>query len=335
MHSVNLGLMGLGTWARDAYLPNLRSLPAANVVAVSARSEESLAFAREHLGEGIATYRDFRELAGDPNVDAVMIALPNRLHYAALEAAVSAGKHVFAEPPLGFDEGEIRRAFELASAADTIVQTNLELRHTPVMGFVAEKVASGELGDALMARLRLWCSWGYGGGEWQAQAEDQGFFLWLGCWYLDALDKAFGAGPLRAGVMGGRAMNGGLLDHGWASLEYPGRRFGQFEYSLVAPEEQQITLRVSGTEGEVEADLWTGRCRWRGRDEHWHEDTIPCAQPAHGFAGVRESIADFLDCVRSGSTPEGNVEVSRRVHAAALACMRSEEQGAMVDVRRL
>jgi len=330
MEPVRIGLMGLGAWARQAYLPVLKDCAKAQVVAVSARTEETLGFARQQFGDGIAGYGDLRELANDPTVEAVMIALPNRLHAAAARAALAAGKHVFIEPPVGFDEREIREVLGLAAAADVVFQTDLELRYTPVMGVVAEEATSGVLGESLMATMRLWCGWGYGGGDWQQAAEDQGFFLWLGCWYLDVLDRVFGAAPLRASVTGGRAMNGSLMDHGWATLEYPDDCLGQFEFSLVAPEEQEVSVRVTGTEGEIEADLWSGRYRRRRRGGDWARDAAPPSQPIHGFSGMRESILSFLDCVQSGSRPVADVEVSRRVHEAALACMGSEQRGETV-----
>ncbi len=327
--------MGLGEWARKAYLPVLAEREDVEIVAVAARSDETRAFARERFGDDIATYDDFTGVAEHPDVDAVMAAVPNRLHAEATEAAISAGKHLFAEPPLGFDAREIGRVFALAARASTIVQTDLELRYPPVVSMVARSVAAGELGDALMAQVRLWCSWGYGGMPWLEAAEEQGFFLWLGCWYLDVLDAVFGVRPSRASVIGGRAHNGDLLDHCWATLEYRGAGLGQFAMSMVAPEEQEVSLRVTGTEGEIIADLWSGAYRRRERGGEWLEGIEPNSQPIHGFAGMRESIGDFLGCIRSGGEPRANLDASRRVHEAALACMRADETGEMVNVESI
>ena len=36
MDTVNLGLIGLGGWPREAYIPNLKKLPSAHVVAACA-----------------------------------------------------------------------------------------------------------------------------------------------------------------------------------------------------------------------------------------------------------------------------------------------------------
>jgi len=335
MESIGIGLMGLGYWATDAYAPVLAELDGAEVVAVSARSDETLAKARDLFGDHIAEHRELEALAQDPAVDAVMAAVPNRLHARAALAAIEAGKPFFAEPPLGFDEGEIRQVVTAAEDAGAFVQTDLELRYVPAVREVVEMASAGDLGEHLMATIRLWCNWGYGGLEWIEEAEDQGFFLWLSCWYLDVLDAVFGTAPERVSVMGGRAMNGSLIDHAWATLEYPGEQLGQFEFSMVAPEEQEITLTVAGTEGEVTADLWTGEFRSRMRGGDWQETVVPNSEPIHGFAGMRESITDFVECVRTGSKPRADLEVSGRVHAAALACTRSVESGEVVRVEAL
>ena len=325
MDPVKLGLIGLGDWPRKAYVPVLKELDAARVHAVSVRSAASREYARRQFGD-VKLYEAYPDLLADDNVDAVLLALPNDVHNEAMHAAVASGKHVFYEPPIGHTEGELRRTFSAMAASDRVIQADLELRYLPVIDAVRGLVAAGTIGEVLMAKIRLWCDWGYGGGDWSQNPEEEGFFPWLGCWYLDVLDCVFEDPPLEAAVVGGHAANGRLMDHGWASLEYPGDRIGQFEFNLVAPAGLDIRLGVLGTGGEVEADLKSGQCRRRGTDGVWQEATYPASEPAHGFEGMRECIADFLDAVASGRRPKADVEVARRVHAAMLACARSEAE---------
>ena len=49
MASIRLGLIGLGEWARRAYVPILRELGEVEVVAVSACSETTHAVSYTHL----------------------------------------------------------------------------------------------------------------------------------------------------------------------------------------------------------------------------------------------------------------------------------------------
>ena len=335
MNQINLGLIGLGRWAREAYFPILKELSTVNVTAVAARTEATRRFAKEKFGPDLEVYCDYHDLLGADDVEAVIIALPNELHAEAVEAAVNSNKHILFEPPIGLNEQEIRGGLAVISSATQVIQVNHELRYLPVMELVRDQVASGAIGDLLMAKIRLWCDWGHGGGEWLEEAEPQGFFLWLGCWYLDVLDYVFGDSPTKVSVTGGYAMNRGLLDHGWVTLGYPNGRIGEFEFSLVSVEGTQIGLAVAGTRGEIEADLIEGTTRWRQKDEPWQEDSRPCAQPIHGFVGMRESITDFISAIVDARPAHAGVQVCHRVHEAVMACTQAESEGRTMPVKAL
>ena len=324
MGAIRLGLIGLGAWAREAYVPVLKELADVDVCAVAAKSEATRTFAREQFGDDIALYDNYAALLQDKNVEAVTVALPNALHVEATRAAVASGKHVFYEPPIGHTAEEIECTLEAMRASQAVIQADLELRYLPVMDFVRELLVSNAIGEAIMARVRLWTDWGYGGGNWNQNPEDEGFFPWLGCWYLDALDCVFAAPPVRASVVGGCAMNGRLTDHGWAALEYGDGRIGQFEFNLVAVEGLDIGLTVLGTQGEIEADLAGGTCRWRGKDAAWQEETRAVSEPIHGFAGMRECITDFLAAIRQGRSERADADVTSRVHHAMRVCAEAE-----------
>ena len=109
----------------------------------------------------------------------------------------------------------------VAASKGVVVQADMELRCLPVMEAVGRLVREGAIGEVLMGKVRLWCDWGRDG-KWTPVGDAEGFWLWLGCWYLDVLDVVFGAAPRAAKVTGGRAMNGKMMDYGWANLTYPG-----------------------------------------------------------------------------------------------------------------
>ena len=335
MTPVKLGLIGLGEWPREAYVPILKELSEANVAAVAARTEATQQFARDQFGEGIALYGDYHDLLKDDNVEAVAVALPNDLHAEGIQAAAASGKHVFFEPPIGLTQEEVGSALPVLLNSNSVIQCDLELRYLPVIDFVRELIASGRIGEPLMAKVRLWADWGYGGGEWNQNPGEDGFFPWLGCWYLDLLDCVFEASPTRANVIGGYAMNGRLMDHGYATLEYSDAKIGEFEFSLIAVEGLSVSLNVLCTEGELEAELTDGRCRWRGKDGVWQQATRDCSRPMHGFVGMRESIAAFMSAVQNKTPVSADVEVVRRIHETMLACAQSETGRRSVKAKRL
>ena len=332
MRQVKLGLIGLGKWPREAYLPNLGKMAGAVVAAVAARSEQTREFARSHFGDGLTTHADYRDLLADPGVEAVMIAVPNPLHAEVVQAAARSGKHLFFEPPLGLNAQQVDATLAALEQTDAVVQADHEIRYTPVMAELQRRLADGLIGTPLMARVRLWTDWGFGGTDWGEDVETQGFFLWLGCWYLDMLDCVFPDAPVRVDVVGGRAANGKLMDHGWAILEYPGGRTGALEFNLVNCAGRDISLLVLGSEGEMHADAWDGILRLRTGPQ-WREVSVPCEQPPHGFAGMYEAIAGFISAVAEGAPVPADLDVMRRVHDAALACRCAEMENRGVSLK--
>jgi predicted dehydrogenase len=335
MNRIRLGLVGLGEWPRQAYVPVLKTLEDVEICAVAAKSAATRQYAREQFGQQLAVYADYRELLHGAAVEAVALALPNPLHAEALEAAVASGKHLFYEPPIAHDAGTIGRILGAMETSSCIIQPDLELRCLPVIRALGECLRAGRIGEPLMASVRLWCNWGYGGGRWNYNPEREGFFPWLGCWYLDLLDYVLAALPERVTVTGGYAANGRLMDHGWAALECPGGRIGRFEFNLVAVAGLEVGLSVLGSRGEAEADVIRGNLRWREGDGTWHETPHPPSLPACGFVGMRECLVAFLESIRSGARPEADVEVAGRIHAAMLACAEAEATRAIVSVKPL
>ena len=320
----SVGLIGFGQWARQAYAPLLGEIPQVRVVAVAARSHPTRELAKRTFGAETKTFADYHELLNDSTVDAVLIALPNSLHAPVLQAAAKTNKHLFFEPPVTEDPEAATHILDALAASGGVVQADLELRYLPVMDNILACIQSGKVGEPLMAKIRLWCNWGYSGGAWYDEVQGQSFFLWLGCWYLDVLDCVFKQTAVQASVVGGCHSNGTLMDAGWASLVYSDGRIGQLEFNLVIPQETTIELTVACRSGEIVADLETGQWRWRGEVGDWHPEHTPASTPAYGFVGMRESLQGFFDTIGAGGRPRANVDVMRRVQHAAQLCADAE-----------
>ncbi len=334
MKSLKIGIIGLGFWPREAYVPILKSLDTARVVAVSARSESTRKFACEQFGDELQTYADYRDLLADESVEAVMIALPHTLYTEVLPAALAADKHVFCEPPLSHVPGDIANMLAAIEASTKVVQLDLELRYLPVMAAVKRLLESGQIGRPMMAKVRLHCDWRRGITEEQNENEREGFFPWVSCWYLDLLDCVFPQPPARATVTGNYAQAQHMMDHGFATLEFAGGGIGQYEFFLLGSKEVSIGLDILTSDGEIQVDIPSGKWQWRKTNEPFQQEHDPASEPAHGFQGMRESIAGFVNAALQGEQVLANIDVARRIHAGMVACMLSERAGHTVEVGR-
>src|SRR5947209_8718353 len=115
MKTVRVGLVG-SQFIATIHCEALRSVPNTEIVAVaSAHEANAKTFAQRH---GIPRwFADYRKMYEMPDLDLVVLGLPNDLHCDATVAAAAAGKHVLCEKPLCLNLAEADRMIEACKKA--------------------------------------------------------------------------------------------------------------------------------------------------------------------------------------------------------------------------
>ena len=104
--TIKAGLVGLGKIARDQHLPAMDKADGIELVAVASRNAQ---------GEGLNNYSTIEEmLAGEPDLNAVILCQPPQVRYEAARYALLAGKHVFLEKPPGATVSEVEALIDIA-----------------------------------------------------------------------------------------------------------------------------------------------------------------------------------------------------------------------------
>src|SRR3712207_4252939 len=141
---VDLGLIGSG-FVADFYMDGLRDVPGARVVANYSRSAERA----EEFGRrrGIPRqYMDVAELCADPEVQLVVVGLPNHLHLDAVRTAAAAGKAIVCTKPLartGEEAAEILRVVRDAGVMHGYAETEV---FSPNVMRARQMIEAGGLG---------------------------------------------------------------------------------------------------------------------------------------------------------------------------------------------
>jgi predicted dehydrogenase/threonine dehydrogenase-like Zn-dependent dehydrogenase len=109
--SIQLGLLGAGSFALGTLLPAIKRVGGVEMVVASAANGSHARHAATKFGFRSCT-TDEREVLDNPAVNAVAIATRHHLHAAQVIAALNSGKHVFCEKPLCLNEAELSRIVE-------------------------------------------------------------------------------------------------------------------------------------------------------------------------------------------------------------------------------
>lgn len=105
--ALQLGIIGVGQYARGTLLPALKKNPHAQIRAVCSASGRSARAEAEANGAQYAT-SDYLEILQDDAIDAVIIATRHNLHAQIAAEALARGKHVFVEKPPALNRDELK-----------------------------------------------------------------------------------------------------------------------------------------------------------------------------------------------------------------------------------
>ena len=96
---------------------------------------------------GVRTYTDWQELVKQPEIDAVIIAVPHCLHSRIAVEAMKAGKHVLIEKPADIRVSAVKKAVETAKQTGKVFAIMFNQRTNPLFVRAREIVKSGLLGE--------------------------------------------------------------------------------------------------------------------------------------------------------------------------------------------
>lgn len=107
---------------------------------------------KEKTGKMPKLVRDYRELLGDPSIDAFMVATPDHWHALITIEGCLAGKDVYVEKPASHNILEGKVAVAAARRKDRMVQMGTQIRSAAFLREAREFVASGALGKVISGK---------------------------------------------------------------------------------------------------------------------------------------------------------------------------------------
>jgi myo-inositol 2-dehydrogenase / D-chiro-inositol 1-dehydrogenase len=155
LKNTKLGIVGLG-YIGQLHLRHALKLPNAEVLAVADTSPKALERAKA-LGVK-DTFKDYNEMLKNPEIDAVLIALPTHLHLKCTQQAAEAKKDIFLEKPIAVT---VQDAKEIISAADcnsVKLMLGYPLRFNRHFMQVKEDLENGLIGDVENVHATYVCS---------------------------------------------------------------------------------------------------------------------------------------------------------------------------------
>src|SRR6476620_3821660 len=113
---IAVGIVGTSWYADLMHLPALKSHPQANLIAICGRNRDRAEeMAKKY--EIPQVFTDYQAMIEQAGIEALIVAIPDDLHYPVTMAALDAGLHVLCEKPLALTLGQAQEMYERAEQA--------------------------------------------------------------------------------------------------------------------------------------------------------------------------------------------------------------------------
>ena len=337
---ITMGFIGIGNMG-GGHLRNFVKNGEVQIVAVCDVDAKKRASARKVVEEryaeesqradynGCDEYNEFEKLLARPDIDVVLIAVPDHWHAIVAISAVRAGKDVYCEKPLSLTIREARAMADAARRYNRVFQTGSQQRSSANFRLACELVRSGRIGKLQTVNVGIgepsrekyfkpeplregldwerwlgpapWaeynaerCSGNYGGGWRRVRDYSGGMTTDWGAHHFDIAQ--WGMGMDDSGPIGVFAPGVG----GYDALTY------EYASGVVMSRGGANGILFTGSDGKIEVN--------RGHFKTW-PDEIGKEPLAPNDVHLYESPGhqtDWLSCVRSRRRPICDVEIGCR-----------------------
>ena len=265
-HAINVAVVGVAHIHTPGYLDLLKQRPDVHIKYVwdhdAARADSR---AKETGAQAVA---DLNSIWTDAEIAAVVILSETNRHHELVLAAAKAGKHVFAEKPLGITGAESREMADALDRAGVLFTTGYFSRTDPKHLFLKAEIAAGNFGTITRVRasnchngsLEGWFDTDW---RWMTDPKQAGVgaFGDLGTHKLDIL--MWMLGDLESVTADIRAVT-----HRYGDCDETGEALLRFKNGVVATlaagwvdVEDPVKFQISGTAGH--AVIWDDKLYYR------------------------------------------------------------------------
>ena len=349
---MRFGVIGTGMMGCE-HLRNLLPMDDVAITAVSDPNDEPLAWARATLGErgnGVATFRDHRDLLDSGLVDAVVVASPNHTHKSILDDILGGTVPVLVEKPMCTTVDDCKAVVDAAAKRSAVTWVGLEYRYMPPIARLLGSLRSGDVGALRMLAIREHRfpflvkvdNWN------RFTRNTGGTLVEKCCHFFDLMNLAVAADPVRVYASGGQDVNhldevydgerSDILDNAYVIVDYANGVRAMLDLSMFAEagrNEQEIV--AVGDKGKLEAAVPGDGHLYLGRRADRSVAAIEIPDEDVGHVGFHHGasyveLRRFIDAVRGNGAVEVDAAAGLWSVVIGAAAHRSIDERRPVDI---
>ena len=338
---VRVGLIG-SQFISTIHAESLQRCVHAEIVAAASPTRSNVqAFARRF---GIPRFfTDYRRLLAVPEIDLVVIGIPNHLHCQVVLDAAAAGKHIVIEKPLCLSLAEADRMIAACAKAGVKLMYAEELCFAPKYVRLKQLLDSGALGRATLLKQSEKHDGPHAAHFWDVERSGGGVAMDMGCHAIEFFRWMLGRPRIKSVYaqmstqVHGKKTKGD--DNAILIVEFENGVIGMAEESWTKLGGMDDRAEIHGSQGVAYADLLHGNSietysatgydyavEKAGSTKGW---SFTIYEEAWNY-GFPQEMAHFVDCVRRDLPPLVTGRDGRAVLEVIFAAYESARTGRKV-----
>jgi myo-inositol 2-dehydrogenase/D-chiro-inositol 1-dehydrogenase/scyllo-inositol 2-dehydrogenase (NAD+) len=309
----------------------------ARIVGFCTAHRETAREAARRFKAAVAT-TDLAELLGTPDVQAVIVASPDRFHCEQVIAAAAAGKHVLCEKPMCRTEQEAERMIAACRRVGVALMVGFTDRFNQPCLEAKQRIERGEIGIPRMILARRCHPRSVvRGRSWLNDGETEGVLNYAGTHNIDLICWYMGGAPERVhGEMGQLILKGqDFTDCAVMTFKFPdggiASLYETFAYPENYPHGVDRSIEILGDRGVIRIDLMSQPLMIHTAEGCSLADSLTWPLGARGLDGaLRAEVEHFLECIRTNSRPMTGGEEGMLAIRIAAAARRASRSGRSV-----
>ena len=340
---VKIGLVGSG-FISTIHAEALKQCADAELLAVASPSPgKAESFARKHAISHHFT--DYHRLLDLPEIDLIVVGVPNDLHCHVTLAAAAAGKHIVLEKPMCLNLAEASRMLAACHQAKVHLMYAEELCFAPKYVRLKQLLDGGALGQPVLIKHSEKHDGPHAPHFWDVNRAGGGVTMDMGCHAIEFFRWMLGRPPITSvySQMGTHVHAGKTRgdDNAILILEFANGVIGVAEESWTKLGGMDDRAEVHGSKGVAYADLLHGNAivaysangydyavEKAGSTVGW---SFPIYEEIWNYGFVQE-MAHFVDCVKHHKQPLVTGEDARAVLEALFAAYESAGSGRKISL---
>ena len=342
-HRIKVGLIG-SQFISHIHALSLKRCAQAEVFAVASPTPgNARKFATQH---GIPHhFTDYRQLLGMPEVELVVLGVPNDAHFPVTLDAAAAGKHVVVEKPLCLNLGEADRMIEACHQARVKLMYGEELCFAPKYVRLKQLLDCGALGEPTLVKQSEKHDGPHAPHFWDVQRSGGGVTMDMGCHAVEFFRWILG----RPAIKSVYAQMGTYVhqdrtegdDNALLLVEFANGVIGLAEESWTKLGGMDDRAEIHGSKGVAYADLHHGNAI-ETYTTQGYDYAVEKAGSTKGWTftvyeeewnyGFPQEMAHFVECVQNDQQPLVSGDDGRVVLEVIFAAYESARTGRKVPL---